>query len=65
MRVVDYDTLQAKHLTSKQCGYARSKLNRTTAIEHAEKSLLDYITAFKGSLLESKDLGPMIEVCEI
>ena len=33
--------------------------------EHAEKSLLDYITAFKGSLLESKDLGPMIEVCEI
>ena len=31
-------------------------------MEHAEKSLLDYITTFKGSLLDSKDLSSLIEV---
>jgi hypothetical protein len=53
---------QAQYLTNRECTYARSKLNRIAAIEHAEKSLLEYITTFKGSLLESKDLRGLIEV---
>lgn len=51
---------QSPHLNSKQCTYARSKLNRIAAIEHAEKTLLDYIASYKGSLVDSRDLNSLI-----
>ena len=52
---------QAPYLDNKECAYAKSKLNRLAAIEQGEKALLDYITNFKGSLLNSSELGGLID----